>query len=430
MGPNVSVSLCSSPSLSMALPPTNGIHSLPNETLLNVFLHATAGIFPNLLAHPIPNLALKTELERIANVPLLSLSRVCSRWHTLALETPTLWSHLEVHAITAGAVDKTIQLSASHLERSQNVPLLIRFKGETFDHPLHPRIFDLLAEEYQVNCEVRLRHCKPVIPLDFLAVAPSLNRIMVPAPLLHLDSFRTIRKQITDLSCIVMPLHDELHTILRLLPELPDGASFHFMFDLDPSILRRNWDPALSLPSITAPLKILGCRLFDSLTLPDLEVLDLRNEAYPRAMLSWAPVQHSTFLGLCDRSEGQLLEILSLLGALEELQVGDPPMNEETPVVTDSFLRALMGQRAMPRLAELVCLSWLAFTPEVFSDWVVSKLTTRVEAKIQVALHPTANTDDHIFLQSTVHMLLSQLAVDNHHFFYLLGHQIYPRNSV
>ncbi|KAJ7614176.1 hypothetical protein FB45DRAFT_1111310 [Roridomyces roridus] len=475
-------------------PKTCDIRSLPNETLLNVFLHATAGIFPTLLEHPFPNLSLQTELERIANAPLLALSRVCSRWHTIAVGTSTLWSHLHMHGITERALEQTIALLTNHLERSQNAPLLVLFKGETFDrHPPHPRIFNLLAQYshrwetahficslkgvdtsalrgrlpclkyFTVACEVRLQHCKPVMPLDFLGTAPCLTRIVAPAPsLLHSETLRTIRGQVNNLSLIVLPLHDELHTILRLASELPDAAQLYLCFDLDPSILPQNWDPALLLPSITSSLKVLGCRvcsagvqpaphqlnsvlsqLFDSLTLPNLEGLDLGYEAYPKFTLSWAPAQHSALLGLCDRSawgrclktlrvsqvrvsEQQLMEILSLLGLLEGLEVGDLPSDEEMPLVTDSLLRAMIRENSgqqiqlVPRLAHLVCISRLAFTPKLFSDFVVSRLTT-AGAKFQVSLYPAANSDPDVFVESTVHVMLRQLAVDNSCFSYLSG---------
>ncbi|KAJ7614143.1 hypothetical protein FB45DRAFT_1111256 [Roridomyces roridus] len=469
------------------MPPTSGIRSLPNETLLNIFLCAIAGVFPTLLAHPIPNLSLQTELERLANAPLLLLSRVCSQWHTIALGTPTLWAHLEMHGITEGALEQTIALLKTHLERSREAPLWIRFRGETYDrHPPHPRIFDLLAEyshrwetvhfvcslkgvdtsalrgrlprlkDFEVNGEVRLKHCKPVTPFDFLAVAPCLRRILVAAPLLHVDTFGTIRRQINDLSCIVTPLHNELHTLLRLLPELSDGAGFYFIFDLDPSILPQNWDPALCLPLITAAsLDTLGLRavvcgppdphhvasvftqVFSSLTLPNLTKVLLGYDGHPKVALGWPPAQHLAFLGLSERSafgrclktlrvfqvniaENQLMEILSVLEALESLEIGDQGMNN------DSFLCAMTredsGHQVAPRLAHLMCHSRLAFAPELFSDFVLSRLTYGPPAsKFQISVHPAPSSDPDIFRQSPVHTLLRQLAVEHCRFRYLSG---------
>ncbi|KAJ7834791.1 hypothetical protein B0H14DRAFT_3709052 [Mycena olivaceomarginata] len=40
------------------------------------------------------------ELERIANAPLLILSQVCSRWHGMAIDTPTFWSTVEVSSVS------------------------------------------------------------------------------------------------------------------------------------------------------------------------------------------------------------------------------------------------------------------------------------------------------------------------------------------
>ncbi|KAJ7614141.1 hypothetical protein FB45DRAFT_1036244 [Roridomyces roridus] len=115
--------------------------------------------------------------------------------------------------------------------------------------------------DFQVICDVRLEHCKPVTPLDFLETAPFLNKIRLPTPLLRSEALRTISKQLADLSLIVMPHRDELHTVLRLLPEMSVGAGFYLALDLDPTILPRNWEMELYLPSITASLRCLACKV-------------------------------------------------------------------------------------------------------------------------------------------------------------------------
>ncbi|KAJ7817267.1 hypothetical protein B0H14DRAFT_2456895, partial [Mycena olivaceomarginata] len=39
------------------------------------------------------------ELARVANADLLRIAHVCSRWHKLAMETPSLWSSIGLHLI-------------------------------------------------------------------------------------------------------------------------------------------------------------------------------------------------------------------------------------------------------------------------------------------------------------------------------------------
>ncbi|KAJ7614154.1 hypothetical protein FB45DRAFT_874294 [Roridomyces roridus] len=464
---------------------TSRIHSLSNETLANIFLSAIAEVFPDLLDSRIPNLSLQTELERVANSPLLSLSRVCSRWHGIALETPTLWSNIEIHGITEGALEQTLSLLKACLARSRDAPLSVLFRAKTFDrHSPHPRIFDLLAQHshrwetihfacsfkgldtsalrgrlprltrLEMHSEVRVEHSKPVAPLDFLEVAPALTHLLIPAPLLPMKNVTTLCKQLRTFVCLVVPLHNELQSILHLVPQLPDAAGFHLTLDLDRFVVHEDRDLVLSLPPITASLATFGCRitarvrphhltlalsqLFGCLTLPSLEILFLIFEEYPKSTLAWSSGQHSSFLGLCDRSafsrclktltleelaisEDQVLEILSALGALERLRVGDSPKDDPLPLVTDSFLRR-MTSTVVPRLSYFACVSRRAFTPEIFLDFVMSRLprvaSAFVKSEFKVRLYLVPNCDSNRYLDSPAHATLRQLEVDHTHFSY------------
>jgi hypothetical protein len=58
------------------------IHSLPPETLSEIFRSAVAAVTPEFWGprESTPTQDRQMELERIANAPLLILSQVCSRW--------------------------------------------------------------------------------------------------------------------------------------------------------------------------------------------------------------------------------------------------------------------------------------------------------------------------------------------------------------
>ncbi|KAJ6542802.1 hypothetical protein B0H19DRAFT_957834, partial [Mycena capillaripes] len=63
------------------------IRQLPAELLVKIFtLCSPAWDSPDY-----DDATEETELRRVAKVHLLQLSLVCSRWHTLAMGTPTLW---------------------------------------------------------------------------------------------------------------------------------------------------------------------------------------------------------------------------------------------------------------------------------------------------------------------------------------------------
>lgn len=63
------------------------IRGFPAEILVEIFSYHTSslvGFSGNAEPH------LWTELDRLTNTELLALSRVCSRWHSIVFDTPTL----------------------------------------------------------------------------------------------------------------------------------------------------------------------------------------------------------------------------------------------------------------------------------------------------------------------------------------------------
>lgn len=131
------------------MPPTSGanIDSMPTETLSAIFRLAFTTAIPDFWSHPAP--ALQTELKRVANAPLLIMSRVCSQWHDIAINTPNFWSDVEVNGVsgrTPSELETTIALLSARLERSRDAPLSISITCEDDCQPFHPHIFELLAQ--------------------------------------------------------------------------------------------------------------------------------------------------------------------------------------------------------------------------------------------------------------------------------------------
>ncbi|KAJ7084928.1 hypothetical protein C8R44DRAFT_753007 [Mycena epipterygia] len=472
----------------MTPPSTNGILSLPTETLSDIFRFAVAAGTPKFWR---PNLTplLQTELERVANAPLLILSRVCSQWHDIAINNPRFWSDVEINGVsgrTPSALEKTIRLLSARLERSRDAPLSVSLTCEDDSQPLHTRIFHLLAqhshrwETVYVVCSLegldtsvlkgRLPRLKklalniPTETVDFFGIAPRLDNLCISAPLLHSESFGAIlrRKQLRSFGCVVM-FRREFEQVISLLPELPVATDFYLTIDLDRQIFQPHWTMPLRLPSITAPISTLACRtvaefhphhlslalnqIFASLTLPKLRQVLLGCSVYPQLVLEWP---HTQFLALCERSdlgrclktlriaevriaERDLLEILSVLEALEHLEVGDAPGNVgesndlELVLITDSFLRAMTWAPAqdclVPRLSYFACASRLVFTHGLVVDFVTSRLARLSDSPIlfHVCIHPLPESD--ACLNSAVHTKLWELAAGNKQFVYQSGEE-------
>ncbi|KAJ7713414.1 hypothetical protein B0H16DRAFT_1478659 [Mycena metata] len=366
---------------------TNGIISLPTETLSDIFRFAVAGVTPKFWR---PTLAaapsLQTELERVANAPLLILSQVCSQWHEVAINNPTFWSDIEIDGVlgrTPAVREKAIGLLSARLERSRDAPLSISLTCEDNGKPPHSRIFYLLAQHshrWETACvacslegldtsvlngrlpllkdfQLQLPFATKLETVNFFGITPRLVNLSISAPLLRSESLAAIlrRKQLRSFECVAM-FRSEFQEVISMLPQLPVTTTmFYLTIHLDRRIFKPQWTFPLHLPSTTASISILALRstaefhphhlssalneILASLTLPKLQEVLLRCSVYPKCVLEWP---HTEFLALCERSglgrclkalciaevrigEGDLLEILSVLEALEHLEVGDDP---------------------------------------------------------------------------------------------------------
>ncbi|KAJ7623441.1 hypothetical protein FB45DRAFT_1005872 [Roridomyces roridus] len=446
-----------------------------------------------------PASELQTELERIANGPLLVLSRVCSRWHDIAFKTPTFWSNIEIHGMTEAALDKSVRLLTARLNRSGSAPLSISLQCDLDSQSPHPRIFHLLAEHSNrweflciarcsikefdtsilrgklprlkkllLNVETRPRFgSSPDTPIDFFAVAPCLENLWLAAPLVNSDSVRQIfdQQQLKCFGCIAM-FPEEFRDGLSLLPRLPLGAQAHIALDLDYRVFAPDYIISFHLPPISTSISSLVCRttqpfhadhassaltqIFASLNASALQRMFLGCNGYPRIVLEWPTTLHIQFLALCRRSafgrclttlsvvevhiaEQDLLEILSVLKALEHLEVGDAPPTVPDPIlITDSFVRAMAATKVedclVPLLSRFVCVTRFMFRQRLLVDFVTSRLTRLAALDTPTAFHVDIHAfpDSKCSLDHKVHTKLSELAVTESHFFYESAQKYIP----
>ncbi|KAJ7770662.1 hypothetical protein B0H16DRAFT_1516233 [Mycena metata] len=404
---------------------------LPTEIFVRIFsFHSDASAPAFRTPFPtIPSYEFEAELDRLANTPLLTLSRVCGHWHHIVINTPALWSTFNLNGVlwnSSYGLEKTMGLLAAGLERSRNVPIEVRIFDETA-LPLAPRVFALLAlhchrwRTAEFFCSMdsidltvlrgRLSvqkldiHLRPMpqgldfladtFRLETLAITPSLLAKIGPIPF----------KQLTSLTC--GPAGPSgLSPAISAAAQLSRGSHFHL------SAIGGTYQifPVCIPPRMSA-ISQFSCRLmgnsdyrqacralgsiFASLTLPNLEELRLTAVEYPKLISQWP---HAQFCELSERSEfhrslkvlniaevliaeKDLISVLSSLGSLEHLEIADKHLVDgqgaDLVVLTDNFLRTVTVQPdrcLVPRLRHFTCASRLQFTDHIFIMFVASRL--------------------------------------------------------
>ncbi|KAF8158955.1 hypothetical protein K438DRAFT_1776859 [Mycena galopus ATCC 62051] len=375
------------------------IHSLPPETLSEIFRFTVAAVTRPFWAprQPLPAEERQTELERIANAPLLMLSQVCSRWHEMAINNPTLWSTVEVSSVVAhtpALLQRTITLLDARLARSRSAPLLISLAVNTDGPPFHPHIFEPLAEHSHRWESVEVVGFLEGVDTSVLrGKLPRLARLLIPGYTETVQDF-AVAPRLKKLCIAAALLHSQSLDDLRLE---------HL----------QSFECAVALPA--------------------------EFEVWP----------HAEFLMLCERSglahclrtlhivevriaECDLLQVLLLLATLERLEIGDAPekpskrkqrgkVGKTKGLITDNLLRAMShapGRDCLvPSLSYFGCVSRLKFTHSLLVDFAMSRvarLPVSSSFHLCILRFPGTNT----VLTSTVRTALSDLAADNNEFIY------------
>ncbi|KAJ7888528.1 hypothetical protein B0H13DRAFT_2341929 [Mycena leptocephala] len=380
------------------------IHRLPTETLIFIFLfHADPFAYKSIFKAP----NFRNELEHLANLRLLTLSQVCSRWHTTVLETPTFWTKIDLNCVlwrTSSCLDITVALLASTLRRGRDLPLILQITSNG-NIPLHPASSICLLVT-RVGLEGRLPileelqldplRVSPPNPFNYLKGAPALRRLHVTSPLLDGLSRNTLQN----------------------LVAYVDNILVHFRVG--------KWPSPHSLEMLA--------QILASLTLPALREIHFGCVRYPRGILEWP---HAQFVALSERSGfPHTLKILNVA----HVRMAEPALLEvlegaDVVLITDTLLRAITcaapGPDAtdttslIPRLRVLRCASRLQFKHNLLLEFVSSRLELAPNfSPFLLEVRPLTEADG--LLDAEVHERLEAMWSRRRRFGYCFGSAEYP----
>nr|GAT46977.1 predicted protein [Mycena chlorophos] len=321
------------------------------------------------------------QLHRLANARLLRLSKVCSRWHTVALGTPALWAtiHVRVNLSTRVPSDSSLRnrletraepLLRAALERSENTPLtlMVDLRPEWTDGLLQmlmqqsERWLNVDLTLYGHSIE-RIRDAKNRLPLlrrlslalltgfddppcNAFAVAPALTHVSLYAPGWPPPSLPW--SQLHELNVDPDTIADNsasMDEAMGCLCFCPSNCSVTIS---DIYVDATGWQSPVE-PTITSPIEVLHleasqatnehtsppetlARVFESLNLAHLRDLDIRSSL--GKLLSWSPEAFSAFGGrsrLITRlflkniiiHDHELVKALAVVPALRDLSISD-----------------------------------------------------------------------------------------------------------
>ncbi|KAJ6453028.1 hypothetical protein C8R47DRAFT_1229177 [Mycena vitilis] len=361
------------------------------------------------------------ELHRLAKHNLLVLSQVSSYWHTIAMNTPQLWSTILCDTSRWKELDVEpdvlLSLLKSLLIRGGNYPLTMELAGSEEDS-YHQAVLSLVCEHSQRWRKVTI--WSDGGPGRYLMGAKGnmghLEQLHICADWSRVNVFRVAPrlKEFTfsgDLDRIPEIPWAQIRRFQYFAPAGSDpGAAIsllantrirEFLLDCDLFDLRLDHDTAgrcihseveklelcLAMPPQT--LKAVG-QLFRSLILPRLRTLSItpRVDAEapavcrPSDFLQFAQQSslHSHLTGLkldaviADRA---LLRCLAALPLLEKVSIADPG-NSDYNLITDTLLHGI-SQRTpqktlIPRLRLLVITTRFAFTDEAYLHCISSRM--------------------------------------------------------
>ncbi|KAJ7626315.1 hypothetical protein DFH06DRAFT_737850 [Mycena polygramma] len=409
------------------------IHSLPTEILTHIFSF-------NSNAFALEPNDIETELYRLADTHLLTLSRVCGHWHHIIMGTPALWTTVNLNGVLWSVgywLQKTMTLLAARLERTRNALIDVRIFA-TCSLTLPPCVFELLAQHCHhwrtadFFCslgnidlsvlkgrlpavqEIKMHFYEKPHSVDFFEGAPRLETLAVRGSLLQ-KMGAIPSKQLGKLVCDRVECAD-IPRAISLASELRGGSHFHLTANV--SGANRHF-PAGIAPSVL-PISRFSCTIMGDfyarhsarglggilggLTLPNLEDLSFRSDRYPKIISEWP---HAQFLELSERSgfhrslkvlciaevlitKEELIAVLSALDSLEYLEIADKQRVDgegaDLIALTDDFLRAMTfndHRNLVPQLHHFTCATWLHFSDDAFVDFV----TSRLEASPSRAFH-------------------------------------------
>ncbi|KAJ7137378.1 hypothetical protein C8R43DRAFT_1132257 [Mycena crocata] len=358
------------------------VRSLPSEVLVEIFaLHSV-------IFRMAENFDLTDDLALFCfpQAPLLILSQVCARWHTIAINTPSLWSDIFLSSLlwdTPTSTETASKLLQTALERGGNHPLNIFVTDSDIGMP--EAALGLIVAHSE-----RWRAVELLCPLTELEhfsglSLPRLETMGISSiDLLGEDTDHCFKaaprlRSLSIYDAVSPPLFTPHFDRLSWYPSCPNsryGSSSGFNSGstggpILPKRFRLGIHPTSSDISVLT-IEVAGrfhikrvqytlAQIMENLTLPHLHTLAFHSVDFPHYSLMWsnrrflALARRSSFhlhlrtLDLCDVAiaEPQLLPCLALLPVLEHLEIADHARIDghghsmDVLLVTDSLLRAL-----------------------------------------------------------------------------------------
>ncbi|KAK7057887.1 F-box domain-containing protein [Favolaschia claudopus] len=365
------------------------------------------------------------EVERLAKQYLLDLSQVCSRWHSIVMDTPLLWRIIVVDTTLWLDVDVDIpiliQLVQNSLDRGKSCPLVLQVAVDD-DESYSFEVLRLLSQHaprwYKVHfwsefqsmrsiasakgnlgllTELKLSQIDEWGEFDVFELAPSLTNLSITSWGTFVLSIPW--NQIKHLRYHNYEANDIVNTLSILRNDLPRRAqcklfmsAIHMDSEIDlPPIESDMYGLWLTIKvtAETTASALLGA-ILACLTLHGVKQLGLEGKTSSNSPLSWSQSQFLAFasrsslhtslrhLEICRTTitDEELLDCLTILPLLEELLVDDNPRAPHT-VITDAFLRRLIltpsPSSLVPRLNFLCLTSLLNFSDSVLWDVIASR---------------------------------------------------------
>ncbi|KAJ7633629.1 hypothetical protein DFH06DRAFT_1337123 [Mycena polygramma] len=386
------------------------IRRLPSEILVEIFKSTVAGTGPQ--QDLVDEYATDRALHRLAQAPLLTVSQVCARSHSIALSTPALWSNIHLHEAlwrSDASAEKCMDLLQSALDRGTSHPLTIVVSAPLMTSTRHVRPLIRLAAHsarwrsvtfegsfWYLSIFSNIRGNLPI--LETLTIAPTqddADRIM--------DCFQ-LAPRLSDLSIsglflarlptpplaqiqkiqLVNLASEDIAPAVSTMSRLSSANRFTLQFYLDDFTSSRSHILELGIQPTSSDVGHLTIELegeffkhhcqqalsaiFAALTLPRLERLNFKSEEYPRFPLVWPQPQfialgqrsafHTTLRSLClfhvHITEAQLLQCLTALPALTSLAIADHERISGRGVNLELITDALLG--ALTKTSDTPCL--------------------------------------------------------------------------
>ncbi|KAJ7119250.1 hypothetical protein C8R43DRAFT_933928, partial [Mycena crocata] len=370
-------------------------------------------------------------MHDLAHAPLLAMAQVCSRWHSIVMNTPTLWTTINLRPglwTTTDESEKSMAVLRDVLERSGNSPLKIDVFNRTY-----PSAVTLVAQHSErwkeakfVGTLARLRAWSEVKgrltslqtlelniwgTLDFFEGAPMLRHLIVRHSVRGLSD--AVLQHLRTLGCVALK-PSELSTAVPLMSRLPRTCRYRIEVDLRRPLSQTPADiPTLPETPTSSnvdgfTVEILGyfdlperrpmlALILTNLILPNLGELIFESPYDP---LPWP---HPEFIALSDRSsfnahlhsldlrhvfitQTELFECLAGLSSLERLGIADHVNRgrdaENLHLITNSLLQRLTrthdstSSDVVPRLRVFTIESMLEFSDIIYLNFLTSRTQT------------------------------------------------------